>query len=161
MNRPLPTALVKCCENRPLARDISQFVDSSIFKRQTGSGDEISDCGGDEHLSCVGQTCHAGTDVHTDPRDIITDLLDLARMDAGPEFEPELADFPNDRLGALNGSGGTIERGKKAVAPGAHLDTAVASQVRSDDLVMILENRSPALVAQLGGAPCRTDDIGE
>ena len=108
-----------------------------------------------------GQRRDAGADVDRDPADLAVDGLDLAGVDAGPDLDPEVPDAGSDGLGAMDGTGGSIERREEAVAGRIDLRAREPLKLASDDLVMGRDEVAPGGIADLGGPCGGTDDIGE
>ena len=97
------------------------------------------------------QGLHPGGGVHRDAADVVAAELDLAGVGAGPDLDAERAEGGDDLDGAANGAGGPVEGGDEAVTGRVDLPTAEAGQLASHHGVVGVEERAPALVAEVGG----------
>src|SRR5262249_43982075 len=114
-----------------------------------------------QHFAAGGERGDAGADVNRDAADLRSYDLALARVQSGPDVEPELPHPRADLAGGPDAAGRSVESRKKAVARGVDLAAAKARQLPADQAVMGVEPFSPAAVAQLGGAVGGIDDVGK
>ena len=68
-----------------------ELVQSAVFELDPRAGDEIAHGGRDQHLAGICDGSHARTDVHRDAGQLVPDNLDLARMQAAANRDPEPA----------------------------------------------------------------------
>ena len=85
----------------------------------------------------------------------------LARVDAGPDREPEVTYSAGDPLRAPDRARGSVERREDPVS--RQLDEAAPEpcDLRPHLGVVSVEQRAPLAVAELGGPPGGIDDVGE
>jgi hypothetical protein len=148
-------------KNAPFSRDALERVFALIDKQQPGAGDEVSHRARHEYLTGAGQRGHASTDMNRYPTDVVVDLFALARVKACTNIKPDRAHFIDDGTRAPDRAGGAIERNEKAVARRIGLTAAKPTYVASDHCVMLIEQVTPALVADGHGPFSRLDDICE
>ena len=86
--------------------------------------------------------------------------LDLAGVHAGPDLEAERPDRVADRRGAADRPRRAVEEREEAVAGGVDLPPRKRASSRRTS-GRAVEQVAPALVAELGGALGRADDVGE
>jgi hypothetical protein len=55
-----------------------------VLKLETRADDKVTHRGGREHLARTGEGADPGTDMDSDPCDVVVDDLDLAGVDPGP-----------------------------------------------------------------------------
>jgi hypothetical protein len=82
-------------------------------------------------------------------------------VQAGADFEAERVHDLDDRLRAVNRSGGPVEAGDEAIAGGVDLAAAEADQLAPNEFMVPFEQLAPSPVAELGRSSGRTDDVGE
>src|SRR4030095_1776127 len=63
--------------------------------------------------------------------------------------------------GAAHRARGPVERSNETIAGRIHLAAAQAFDLLADDAIMLTEQFLPAVIAELGGAPRRIDDVRE
>src|SRR5205085_4886335 len=93
--------------------------------------------------------------------DLSVDDLAFAGVQAGPHLDPEIADRLGDRARAPDRARGAVERRKEAVAGGVDLNPAMANELPSDDLVVLLKQLAPPAVTERRSTFARADDVGE
>ena len=130
-------------------------------ERDSGTRDEVDDGSRNEDLARFGAGLHARTDVHRDAHDRLATRLDLAGVQPGPDLQPERAQRIPNRRRAADRPGRTVERRQEPVARGVDLVSAEPRELLTHDPVVVSQQRSPTLVAELGGQLRRTDDVGE
>ena len=87
--------------------------------------------------------------------------LHLARVDAGPDVEPERPEGVPDLDGTADRAGRPVERGQEAVPGGVELLPGEASERTADRRVVLVEQGSPARVPEILDPLGRADEIGE
>ena len=70
-------------------------------------------------------------------------------MDPGANLEAELRDALDDLAGARDRPSRPVEAREEPVARDVELTAAEAGQIGADDLMMLLEQLTPATIAQL------------
>ena len=78
-------------EQLPVAREPLELAVAAILECDPRAGDEILHRARNEHLAGLRLRCDARSGVHRDPGDLSVDELTLARVQAGPDLEAELA----------------------------------------------------------------------
>ena len=99
--------------------------------------------------------------MHRHARDVVAAHLDLACVDADPHLDAERTDGVDDRVRAVDGDAGAGEHGDESVADGVDFAAAEPFELVADDVVVVVEQVVPPVVAERGGAFGRADDIGE
>jgi hypothetical protein len=93
--------------------------------------------------------CDARAGVHCDAADSVARELDLARVQACAEFDPERADRIADRLGRTDRARRAVERREETVAGRVDLASPETLELTSDESVMLVEQVAPGPVAEL------------
>src|SRR5205823_14646140 len=104
---------------------------------------------------------HARGDVHGHAADVCADHLALAGVYASAHIDAERADVLPDRTRAADRARGTVERRQEAVAESLDLVPAERCELATHELVVVLEQRTPTVVAELCSALSRAGDVGE
>ena len=113
---------------------------ATIREIEAGPGDEVTYRRCDQRLAPFGKTRHAGCDVHGDaPRLLASNAFHLARVQAGPDPDPEWREPVLDAEGASNRARRPIERGEEAVARCVDLLAGESVELPPDDCVMLLD----------------------
>jgi hypothetical protein len=82
-------------------------------------------------------------------------------MEPAAHLDAQLVHPLDDRRSATHSTGGPIEGREKSIAQGLDLAAAKPSKLLADSLVVAIEQRSPAAVAELGCPLRRVDNVGE
>src|SRR5262249_4316775 len=114
-----------------------------------------------EHLAWSGQRSHAGADDHGDAAELLSDDLALARVQAGPDLEAEVAHRALDRGRAADRADRAVEGREEAVPGRVELAALKAVELRADDPMVTLDEVRPGPVAQLDSPDRRVDDVRE
>ena len=132
----------------PLVGHTPERVDAAVVELDPGAHDEILDGGGHEDLSRRGQRRDPGADVDGDAADIGPVELDLARVEAGPDLQPQVSDSGDDRLRAANRTSRTVERREESVASRNDLPSTEPLELVACDRVMAVEQLLPGVIAK-------------
>ena len=100
-------------------------------------------------------------DVHREPADPLAPHLHLTGVHAGADRDPDARERVTDRAGAADRATGSVEGGEEPVAGGVDLAPAEPGQLLAHDRVVLVEERAPPGVAELGGPRGRAHDVGE
>src|ERR687888_1229022 len=84
----------------PLPRHALQLVRAAVLELEPRPRDEVLHGARDEHFARRRSVGHARADVHRNPPQLPAVELALARVDAGPDVEAEVAQAPPDRVRA-------------------------------------------------------------
>ena len=103
---------------------------------------------GHGHLGRAGERGDPCADVHREAADLVADPLDLAGVHASAHFETERSNGFDNRGGAVDGAGGSVERGEEPVPGCVDLDPAIAGQERPHRRMMALDKLAPSVVAE-------------
>ena len=87
-----------------------------------------------------------------DPSDVLTHDLELARMETNANVHPQRSHLVDDRMAAPNSTDRAIEGRDEPVADRLHFSAAEADEFSSDRLLQRLEQVTPAVISELGGA---------
>ena len=109
----------------------------------------------------LGQREQSRRKVDRQAADVVADDLDLAGVDRRPDLEVERRGHRSHRLRAGERPGRRVEPGEKAVAGRLDLDALELLDRAPGGLVVIRQERMPAVVAEAGGSVGRADDVGE
>src|ERR1700722_6779027 len=132
-----------------------------IDEQQPGSRDKVSYRARHEYLPGARERRHARTDMNRYPPDVVVDLFALPPVKPRTTIKPVRAHFIDERGRAPDPGGRAVERNDKAVARRIGLTAAKPAYVAPDHGVMLVEQVTPALVADGHGLFCRLDDICE
>src|SRR6266571_203679 len=108
-------------EDVPVAGDALERVKAAVRELQAGTGHQVLDRVRHQHFAAAGQRGDAGADVDGDATELGPHDLALARVQAGPDVEPELPDRRADLAGGPDAAGRAVEGREKAVARGVDL----------------------------------------
>src|SRR4029078_2204895 len=128
---------------------------------EVGPAYQVLHRAGYEHLVGVGERTDASADVDRHAANVLAMQFALAGMQSGTDVEAERTDAVPDRAGALDSTSGAVEGGEEAVAQRLHLLTPKAIELTARALVVPGEERPPAAVPSIGGAPRGVDYVGE
>jgi hypothetical protein len=145
----------------PLVRHALERVRAAIVEGDSGATDEILNGARDEDFAAVGCGCDACAGVDGDSGWLNADELALARMDAHPDVELEIAQAAANRVGAADGARRAVEGREEAVASGVDFTPAVASDLSTDNAVVLRQEIAPGAVAEFRRPRRRADEIGE
>ena len=134
---------------------------AAVLEAETRSGGEVANGVRHDELGSAGGRHDAGRGRHGDSADLGPDLLDLADVQAGPDFDAECPHGLDCVECAGRGLGRSVEDREEPVAGRVHLAAAVAPQRRANDAVMLLDEVAPTPVTELSGKLGRTDDVRE
>ena len=156
--RPSPVTAIEV----PLVRDALERVRAAIEELDAGPEHQLSD--------------RARTPAPRRPRQCPTiraatltaiPARSSPRRSHSPVWIPARISIPSGPDGIAHGArcadgfGRPVEHGKEPVPEGLDGPAAVALELRSDDLVVALDQRPPSLVADVRGSLGRRDDVGE
>src|ERR1022692_1960638 len=94
------------------------------------------------------------------PGQVIPANLDFASVDPSAHLDVEDSKSLSDRYCAFDGSTGAVEGGEESVARGVHFSTSEALDLRSNALVVPVEQVAPSSVAEAGGPGSGSHDVG-
>jgi len=126
-----------------------------------GPGDDLTNGRGHQYLASSGERGDSGTDMDGHPGDVGTPDLNFAGVHTGSHLDAENPHRVDDGRRTFNGSTGAAEGGNKAVTRGVDLAPTEPIEFVADDVVVVVQEVSPPIVAEIGGPLRRTDDIGE
>src|SRR5215210_148919 len=99
--------------------------------------------------------------MHRDAADLLADQLAFTGVQAGPDLEVERPHALHDRARAPHCTSGAVEDREEAVAARVDLAATKTRQLTPHHGVVILQNVTPATVANLDGVLRGADDIRE
>jgi hypothetical protein len=107
-----------------------------------------------------GRVCHASGDVHGHSRYVVAPSLDLSRVYARPNAEPEVvSDTMSDSASTFDRTGRAVEGGQRPIASSFYVDATKALKMVQDKFVIAIERLPPAPIAQSSSMACRLDDV--
>src|SRR5215204_4266046 len=112
-------------EETPVARHPAQLVRAPVLEVDSRADHEVLDRARDEHLAGLGTRHHPGGYVHGEAAQVVAHHLELARVEARAQLEPQLPHGLRDRCRAADRPGGAVEGGEEAVAGALDLAAAV------------------------------------
>src|SRR3984893_6218050 len=89
---------------------------AAVLELDPGASDEVPDGRGDEHLPRSGERRDPRAGVHRDPRDLLTEQLAFAGVQARAELQAEVARRLANSHGAADRTGRAVKGGEEAVA---------------------------------------------
>src|SRR5947209_3964649 len=89
---------------------------AGVLEREPAAGDQVLHRLGNKHLRCLGERGDPGPRADGQAGALPFDELALARMDAGPDLDPQLAHPIADLVRAVDGAGGAVEGRVEAVS---------------------------------------------
>src|SRR5262249_46626592 len=155
----LPGALHR--EESPLSGDAVEAVHPTIDEAQARARHQILHGAGNEDLGGCGGRHYPGSDVHGDPPHVVPHQLTLARVEPGPDLDPQGADPIADGAGATDCPRGAVEGRKEAVPHRPDFSTPMPFEFPSDNRMVRVEECAPRTVAQRRGPVRRAHDVGE
>src|SRR5581483_814781 len=99
--------------------------------------------------------------MNRDARDLSVGHFALAGVETGAYREVEIADAVDNRAGAANGPGRSVEGGQESVTCGVDLAAAESQQFAAYQRVVAFKHFAPAAVAKLDRLDRRLDDVSE
>src|SRR5262249_49318454 len=126
-----------------------------------GACDEIADGRRCEHVTAARLRCNAGSRVHGDPTYGAARDLALAGVNACANVEPERLQRVADRARRADRPARTVKRREEPVACRVDLVAAKPHEHAPDRGMVLVEQLSPAPVAELRCAAGRVDDVRE
>src|SRR5882724_10673050 len=111
-------------EETPLPGHAAEVVGATIHEAQARAGDQILHGAGDEDLAGRGARRHPSPDVDGNAPHIVAHQLALARVQPGPDLDPERADAFANGAGAADRARRSVKRREEAVAYRLHFATA-------------------------------------
>ena len=87
--------------------------------------------------------------MHGDPGHFVVDRLDLARMYADSNIEPERSNHADDRVRAPHCASRTVESREEAVTRRVYLRTSVADEKAADRRAMAFDDLTPRAALEL------------
>src|SRR5207302_9993767 len=121
-----------------------------LIELGSGAGDEIFHGGGDQHFTGSGLSRDPRADVDREAGDLFADEFALASVQSCTDFEPKRTERFRNRVGTADRSDGAVEGGEESVAGGVDFSPAEATEVSTDERVVLLHECAPAGVAKLG-----------
>src|SRR5205823_12374200 len=103
-------------EETPLSGHAAEVVGSTIYEAQARARDQVLHGAGDEDLAGRGARRHPGPDVDGNAPHIVAHQLALARVQPGPDLDPERADAFANGAGAADRARRSVKRREEAVA---------------------------------------------
>src|SRR3990170_4996638 len=143
----------------PLLGHALERLDAAVGKGDVEAGREGLDGLGGDHLAGPGLGHEPRGDVHGDAAYLTPAQLDLAGVDARADLDAGLAQHVADLEGAADGAPWPVERRQDAVAGGAVKAATVQGHALADDLVVLVEDLTPAAVAEPCGEVGRPDHV--
>ena len=99
--------------------------------------------------------------MHSDAADVIAADFALAGVQPGPHLDAKRLHRVADRHRTADRSLGAVEHREEAVARCVHFAASKAGELRADDGVVRVEQRTPVTVADLCGPARRVHDVGQ
>src|SRR3972149_6185923 len=100
----------------PAVGDALQLVLARVLEREARPCDEVPDSARDEHLAWTGERSDARADRDGEPTHVVGEGLDLARVQPGPDLDPERLHRLRDHRRAPDRPGRPVEGGQEPVA---------------------------------------------
>src|SRR4029079_4912763 len=100
-------------------------------------------------------------DVDGHTREVVAAAIDIARVDADPDLEPDVGDRGDEVKGAADRLPGGRKHGHDRVPLELHHSPAPASDARARQGVVAIEQTGPARVAHRRRLLRGTDDVTE
>src|SRR6478736_328591 len=104
-------------------------MDASVGERDTRARQEILHRARHDHLARSCECRDSGADVYSHARDLATDELALAGVQAGADGEPQLGDRVDSLQRASDRATGPVECGQEAVARCVDLDAVETNEL--------------------------------
>lgn len=142
-----PRLLLDDFVQSPFVRQALQSIQASVGEAQAGAGDEVLHRLRDEHAARGRQRGNARGSVQGNSVQLAVPDLALAGVEADPVGDPERAERPHDRRGALDRAGRAVERRQKSIACGVDLLAAIPRQLTSHRCMVDLQEVGKAQIA--------------
>src|SRR2546426_5327300 len=97
---------------------------ATIGEREPRSGNQVSHRAGDQHLVRAGEVHDARANVNGDSGDSGLHDLELSRVEARTDLDPQLVDAVDDRESATDRARRPVEDGQESIASAVDLATA-------------------------------------
>ena len=123
-------------------------MDAPIREPELGARDQVDHRAGHEHLAGGRLGRDPRTDVDGDAADAAAVELDLARVHAGADLQPERGDRGMIAARAAHGLGGLLEGGEEAVAGRVDLAAPEPAQLAADCGMVPGDEVAPRSVAE-------------
>ena len=124
---------------------------ATLYEAQARVRHQVLHGTGDEHLGGAGGCSDPGADVDGDGSDVVVHQLALARVEPGPDLDPQRTDPVADGAGATDRPRRAIEGCEEAVRDGVCLTAPMPFEFPPDDPVVRVEDRqarSPSVAAR-------------
>ena len=138
-----------------------QLVRSSIGEPDAASGRGILSGRGNQDLTASGGLHHTRGDVDRRTANIVTTALDVPDMDPRMHIHTEGPDCRDKSDGTSDGVGGRPKGGEQPVAHVLDQPTAESRDLLGANALVLVQQLTPATVAELASAFGRRDDIRE
>ena len=145
----------------PLSGHSLELVGASIRELQARSHDEILHGARDEDLAAARGARDPGAEMHRQSFELRADDLDLTGVKALAHGELERAQGAAYRDRAAHRTRRPVERREKAIARVVDLSPAETGELRTDESVVLCEQRAPSLVADAREELGRSDEVRE
>lgn len=122
-----------------------------VREPEPGAGHELLRRTRHEELAFTGERHHPGSDHHRDPLRLAALVLGLARVDPGPDLDPQLPNLVRDRGRATDRPVGLGERREEAVTRVIFLSASVPPERCAHDPIESRGEDSVAGIAELRG----------
>ena len=122
----------------PFAWYALELDGAALLEGDARPRDEIPDRARDEHLAGLGLGGDPRTDVYGDATDLLLQKLAFARVQSGPNLEPEFAQTVPDCAGAVNRTRRAVEGCEEPVPGRFDLPAPEPSELRSHGLMVSL-----------------------
>ena len=117
---------------------------TTIVEREPGTGNEVLDGPGDEHLARCRERRDPRPRDDRDTSDLLTDKFALARVDTRTDFKAELGRALHNPFRTRNRSRGTLEAAEEPVTGTVDLDPPMSTEFAAHTRVVTIEDISPA-----------------
>src|ERR671922_2330082 len=134
---------------------------AAVLEPDARARDEVFHGARHEHLTRPRRGDHPRGGVDGDAANLVRYQLALAGVQAGTDLEVERTKGIADCTRAANRPSRPVECREEAVAGRVHLAAAKALQPAPDERMVLLQERAPLTVAQLGGAFGGSHDVRE
>ncbi len=133
----------------PGTGDALELVVTAVGELDSRPGDQVDHGARDQYLARVGQAGHPSTDMDGDAAEVVVSDLTLAGVQPGANLQAQPSGAVPYGTGAPDCPGGTVERGEDPVAGVLDRPPPEPLQLSADHGVVIVEQPSPAAVAEV------------
>jgi hypothetical protein len=105
---------------------------ASVLKLDARASDQVSDRSGHENLARLSQRTNPRRNVDGESTQVLSPHLALTSVEASANVNSECPSRLSGRLGASDGSSGTIKARQETVSCGSDLTTAKATELLPD-----------------------------